>query len=147
MDLQENWAALGHKACRGFCVSPESCCQFSFTIPINVKRINCSLQKRTTLSLHRNRTGENCLPRRAKRKHRCLSKSLARRLRAMPRTYCRKSRLTTTSHPFTSTKSLRIWKRYNYEQHFTTELVPITMGRGNLFDQFNPCCCGEHTMS
>lgn len=79
------------------------------------------------------RTGENSLPRHTKRKHHCVSKSLAQRLRAMPRTYCRKSQMTTTSHPSTSTKSLRICRRDNYEQHFTTELVPITVGRGNSF--------------
>ena len=43
--------------------------------------------------------------------------------------------MTKTSHPSTSTKSLRIWRRVNYEQHFTTELVPVTVGRGNSFDR------------
>lgn len=73
--------------------------------------------------------------------------SLAQRLRAMLRTYCRKLQLTATSHPSTSTNSLRIWGRDNYEQHFTTELVPITVGRGKSFvDQFNLCCRREQTV-
>lgn len=40
---------------------------------------------------------------------------------------------TTSSHPSTSTKSLGIERRDNYEQRFMTELVPITVGRGNSF--------------
>lgn len=37
-------------------------------------------------------------------------------------------------------KPRRIW-RSNYGQHLTTELVPVTVGRGNLSDQFNLRCC------
>lgn len=63
----------------------------------------------------------------------CLLKSLAQWLRVMLRTYWRKSQLTTTSHPSTSTKWLRIWRRDTYEQHFTIKPIPITVGRGNSF--------------
>lgn len=111
---------------------PDSCSQFSFTIPLNVQGKVSLTEKNVSLQ---NRTGENCLPRHTKRKQHRWSKSLAQKLRAMPRAYCRiKSQLTHYfSHPCTSTKSPRIWSRDNYKQHFTTELVPITLGRGNSF--------------
>lgn len=99
MDLRGNWVALGHKECHGF-VSPTALTAvvIYFYRPINVQGIKYPLQTNNVVPLWK-RTGENCLPRHTKRKHHRLSKSLAQTLRAMPRTYCRKSHMNITSRP------------------------------------------------